>query len=160
MVKARLGKLLKDVKELGQSFRLQARGTSFLQKPGSAESLPVFSVLSVPICQKLAFFISVVCSGLREACLFLQCCLLRFARSLPSFSVLSVPVCEKLAYFFSVFCSGLPEACLFFQCCLFRFARSLPIFPVLSVPVCQKLAVRHVTGWDKDYLRKIPRVVW
>jgi hypothetical protein len=20
--------------------------------------------------------------------------------------------------------------------------------------------VRHVTGWDKDYLRKIPRVVW
>ncbi len=22
------------------------------------------------------------------------------------------------------------------------------------------LSVRHVTGWDKDYLRKIPRVVW
>jgi hypothetical protein len=21
-------------------------------------------------------------------------------------------------------------------------------------------SVRHVTGWDKDYLRKIPRVVW
>jgi hypothetical protein len=20
--------------------------------------------------------------------------------------------------------------------------------------------VRHVTGWDKDYWRKIPRVVW
>jgi hypothetical protein len=24
----------------------------------------------------------------------------------------------------------------------------------------QYRAVRHVTGWDKDYLRKIPRVVW
>ncbi len=23
-----------------------------------------------------------------------------------------------------------------------------------------KLFVRHVTGWDKDYLRKIPSVVW
>ncbi len=22
------------------------------------------------------------------------------------------------------------------------------------------IGVRHVTGWDKDYLRKIPRVVW
>ncbi len=22
------------------------------------------------------------------------------------------------------------------------------------------IIVRHVTGWDKDYLRKIPRVVW
>jgi hypothetical protein len=34
-----------------------------------ARSLPIFSVLSVPVCQKLAYFFSVVCSGLPEGCL-------------------------------------------------------------------------------------------
>jgi hypothetical protein len=40
-------------------------------------------VLSVPVCEKLAYFFSVVCSGLPEACLVFQCCLFRFARRLP-----------------------------------------------------------------------------
>jgi hypothetical protein len=50
-------------------------------------------VLSVPVCQKLAYFSSFNCSGLPEACLFF------------------------------VVCSGLREACLVFQCYLFRFSK-------------------------------------
>ena len=53
---------------------------------------------------------------------------------------------------------------LFMQCISVGAPTPLP-FEMEGVPGCSKArsaskSVRHVTGWDKDYLRKIPRVVW
>ncbi len=39
--------------------------------------------------------------------------------------------------------------------------RFIYLYQTYNMPLCSAYTtVRHVTGNDKDYLRKIPRVVW
>ncbi len=73
--------------------------------------------------------------------------------------------CVTTRYFFSVLVALVgPEQVFFPHRTLFQlFCHHRPESWAGSragSPVSEYVSVRHVTGNDKDYLRKIPRVVW